>query len=92
MFRRWALGWLRNDLTAYTKLAQQNNPAAEQLIQQRLTHWRRDPDLESVRDPAALDRLPDNERAAWQALWRDVDELAKRVAKTDTAKKKQLPG
>ena len=45
-----------------------------------------------MRDPAALDRLPDNERAAWQALWRDVDELAKRVAKTDTAKKKQLPG
>jgi hypothetical protein len=41
-----------------------------------------------VRDPAALDHLPDNERVAWQALWRDLDELAKREAKTDTAKKK----
>ena len=26
-----------------------------------------------------LDRLPKNERAAWQALWRDVDELPKRL-------------
>jgi serine/threonine-protein kinase len=88
MFRRWALGWLRDDLTVYAKLAGQNNPAAKQFIQQQLTHWRRDPDLASVRDPAALDHLPDDERAAWQALWRDVEELSKRVAKTDTAKKK----
>jgi tetratricopeptide (TPR) repeat protein len=88
MFRRWALGWLRDDLTAYAKLAQQNNPAAKQVVQQRLTRWRSDSDLASVRDPATLNRLPDDERAAWQALWRDVDELAKRVAKTDTAKKK----
>jgi hypothetical protein len=62
MFRRWALSRLRDDLTTYTKLAQQNNPAAKQFIQQRLTHWRSDPDLASVRDPAALDRLADNER------------------------------
>jgi serine/threonine-protein kinase len=81
MFRRWALGWLRDDLTTYTKLAQQNNPAAKEIIQQQLTDWRSDPDLASVREPAAVDRLPDNERAAWQALWRDVDELAKRAAK-----------
>jgi tetratricopeptide (TPR) repeat protein len=87
MFRRWALGWLRGDLTVYAKLAGQNNPAAKQFIQQQLTHWRSDPDLASVRDPAALDRLTDNERAAWQALWRDVDELANRVAKKDESHK-----
>jgi serine/threonine-protein kinase len=83
MFRRWALGWLRDDLAAYTKLAEKNDPKVNQSIQQTLAHWRRDPDLASVRDPLALDRLSDNERAAWQALWRDVDELAKRVAKQD---------
>jgi serine/threonine-protein kinase len=87
MFRRWALGWLRDDLTAYTKLAGQSKPAVKQFIQQQLTHWRSDPDLASVREPQALDRLPNNERAAWQALWRDVDELAKRVAKKDESKK-----
>jgi hypothetical protein len=81
MFRRWALSWLRADLTAYAKLAGKGNPAMKQAMQQRLTHWRSDPDLASLRDPQSLDRLPDDERAAWQALWREVDELTKRLAK-----------
>ncbi len=88
MFRRWALGWLRDHLPAYAKLAEQNNPVQNQMIQQQMAHWRRDPDLASVRDAAALDRLAAHERAAWQALWRDVDELAKRVAKQDKAGEK----
>jgi tetratricopeptide (TPR) repeat protein len=79
--RRLALGWLRDDLTAYAKLAEQNNPAANTAVQQRLTHWRSDPDLASVRDPQALARLLENERADWQALWREVDELLTRAAK-----------
>jgi hypothetical protein len=83
MFRRWALDWLRADLKAYVPLAGQDNPAMKQVVQQRLAHWRRDPDLASVRDPKALDRLADHERAAWHALWRDVDELANRLAKQD---------
>jgi hypothetical protein len=53
----------------------------KQAIRQQLAHWRRDLDLASIRDPEALDHLADNERAAWRSLWRDVDELAKRVAK-----------
>ncbi len=87
--RRLALTWLHDDLTAYAKLTEQNNPDAHKTIQQSLTHWRRDPDLASVRDSTALDRLADNERAAWQSLWRDVDELAKRVAKTNEPKAAQ---
>jgi tetratricopeptide (TPR) repeat protein len=79
MLRRWALVWLRDDLTAYAKLSERNNPQANKAIQQRLAHWRSDADLAAVRDPSALDRLADNERAAWQSLWRDVDELAKRM-------------
>jgi hypothetical protein len=42
---------------------------------QTLRHWRADIDLAGVRDPAALARLPAAERAAWQALWADVDAL-----------------
>jgi tetratricopeptide (TPR) repeat protein len=92
MFRHWALGWLRDDVKAYVKLAEQNNPAVKQAIHQRLAHWGRDPDLASVRDPAGLDRQPEDERAPWQALWHDVDELAKRVAKTELpAKRTMLP-
>jgi hypothetical protein len=41
----------------------------------------------SSSDPSGLDRLPATERAAWQALCRDADELAKRVANKDAAKK-----
>jgi hypothetical protein len=55
----------------------------KQAIQQRLAHWRQDPDLISVREPQALGSLPEDERAAWHALWRDVDELAKGLAKKD---------
>jgi hypothetical protein len=87
MFRRWALGWLRDDLTAYAKLAGQNNPAMKQEIQQRLVHWKNDSDLVSVRDGQALERLPENERDAWRAFWRDVDELLARVTKKDEPNK-----
>jgi Flp pilus assembly protein TadD len=83
LFRRWALGWLRDDLTAYAQLAQQKNPTLRQTIQKRLIHWRRDPDLAAVRDSAALNRLSEQECAAWQALWHDVDELSKRLGKKD---------
>ena len=54
MFRHWALVWLRDDLTAYAKLAERNDPTVKQTIQQQLAHWRRDLDLASVRDPQAL--------------------------------------
>jgi hypothetical protein len=83
MFRRWALGWLREQLTAYAKFAALNKPTATEAIQRELTHWRDDPDLASVRDPQALEHLPEKDRADWQALWRDVDELLKRAAKQD---------
>jgi hypothetical protein len=46
-------------------------------------------DPRSAHDRAALDRLADNERPAWQALWRDVDDLAKQVAKQDKAGEKR---
>jgi hypothetical protein len=52
-----------------------------------MVHWRSDPDFASVRDPRALERLPENERADWHALWRDVDELLTRAAKKDEPSK-----
>ena len=89
MFRRWALDWLRADLTEYTWSANSKWPdvrhqsAVMRSVQQSLAHWKRDADLASVRDHPALDGLPEDERAAWQALWREVDELLTRVAKQD---------
>ena len=79
MLLRWALGWLRDDLAAYGKIAQQSNPAVKRAIQQRLAHWQRDPDLAGLREKAALDKLPAAERDAWQRLWADVDALLQRA-------------
>jgi serine/threonine-protein kinase len=63
--RRQALQWLKADLAAYAQLTERGNAATKQVIHQRLTHWRQDADLASVRDRAALDRLPEAERQAW---------------------------
>src|SRR5262249_47890226 len=63
----------------YARTAGQDNSASKQAVRQQLLHWQADPDLASVREPQSLDRLPENERNAWLALWRDVDELAKRL-------------
>jgi tetratricopeptide (TPR) repeat protein len=79
MLRARALHWLRGELTDYARLADQGGPAAKQEVRRLLEHWRGDPDLAAVRDPQALARLPEAERAAWQALWRDVGSLLKRL-------------
>jgi hypothetical protein len=42
-------------------------------VQQRLRHWQQDPDFAGVRDPEALDRLPEDDRQAWLKLWTDVE-------------------
>jgi hypothetical protein len=53
-----------------------------------LEHWLKDADLAGVRDKHALDTLPEEERANWQALWVDVaDTLAQAQGKVGTGKK-----
>jgi tetratricopeptide (TPR) repeat protein len=75
--RRQALGWLRADLAAWGELA--GDPKARPQVVTALRPWRDDPDLAGVRDPEALARLPDAERAAWQRLWADAADLLKRA-------------
>jgi serine/threonine-protein kinase len=82
MLRRRALGWLRDDLAAYAKLAERDDRKVKEAARQRLAHWQEDTDLVSVRDQGALDRLPDNERQDWHRLWGDVAALLKKVEQT----------
>jgi hypothetical protein len=49
--------------------------AVVQLLQQR----KLDADLAGVRDPLALEKLPEAERQDWQKLWADVDALVKKT-------------
>jgi serine/threonine-protein kinase len=79
--RRQALDWLRADLAAYAKLAAGNDDKQTQAMEQSLAHWQQDPDLASVRDKNALDRLPEQERSEWRKLWADWDALLQNVRK-----------
>jgi hypothetical protein len=76
--RQQALAWLKNALKIYGKLLE--DPERKDEVRQKLQHWQKDPDLDSVRGQEALAKLPEAERAAWQQLWADVEELLKKVA------------
>jgi tetratricopeptide (TPR) repeat protein len=70
---RLALGWLRADLAQQS--ARAKNPKLSPAVREKLTHWKADPDLASVRDRAWLAAMPPADRKAWEALWADVDAL-----------------
>jgi tetratricopeptide (TPR) repeat protein len=78
--RQQALEWLRADLALWSKQTDSNNPQARAAIRQTLQHWRTDADFTGVREAAAIEKLPDEERQAWQKLWADVDALPKKQA------------
>ena len=65
--RRQALVWLRANLELTTKLRN-----AGQVLTLSLSTLLSDPALASVRDPAALAKLPGVEREPWQRFWTDV--------------------
>ena len=41
---------------------------ARPVVQGKMSHWKQDTDLAGVRDPKALEKLPPDERDAWQKL------------------------
>jgi serine/threonine-protein kinase len=76
--RRRALSWLRAELALWARLF-----AAEKVGRSRLAktlaHWQKDADLAGLRDEAALNKLPAEERAACERLWADVAALLKKT-------------
>ena len=77
--RKQALDWLHADLDAWNKLLLGDPEKDRALVQQTLEHWQQDSELEGIRDPAALEKLPDAERRACEKLWAAVGELLTRV-------------
>jgi tetratricopeptide (TPR) repeat protein len=73
--RAQALDWLKADRNAWAKLLDSSLPQARALLVNALQHWKSNADLATVRDPAALTRLPEAERKGWQDLWARVDDL-----------------
>jgi tetratricopeptide (TPR) repeat protein len=72
-FRRQALEWLREDLTAYRRWFDPDG--SRDAVDKVLDHWLTDPDLTLVRQPMAIGLLPADERAGWTVLWADVRKL-----------------
>jgi tetratricopeptide (TPR) repeat protein len=79
-WRKQALDWLRADLTAYGKLLKKSTAETRALVRQSLSHWRQDSDLSGIRAAAAVDSLPEEERASCRALWTDVEKLLHEVS------------
>jgi serine/threonine-protein kinase len=78
--RERALQWLHAELESWVKVWESGEPNDRELVNKSLERWRSNPELASVRDSAALDPLPERERAAWRILWADVDALLARIA------------
>ena len=77
--RRQAMDWLRADLTAWTKLLGRDPKQFRAAVAKTLRHWQSDADLAGLRDPDALAKLPETERAECNKLWEDVNALLTRV-------------
>jgi serine/threonine-protein kinase len=78
--RRQAFAWLRDDLTEWARLLDGGDARPREAARRMFAHWKEDMDLASVRDPDALDRLPEADRDAWRKLWANVDAVLQKTA------------
>ncbi len=78
-WRQQAVEWLKADLAAWSRDLETGSPQRRKFIAETHRHWKSNPNLAGIRDPAAIEKLPEDERAACRALWKDVDDL---LAKT----------
>jgi formylglycine-generating enzyme required for sulfatase activity len=65
--RRQAHDWLKAELTDWSKVQ-----PPRLLVARNLWNWQHAPDLAGIRDAAALDKLPAEERKAFVQFWGDV--------------------
>jgi hypothetical protein len=73
--RRQALIWLQADLALWRESVGKRDHRWGGLREPFLTFCRNDAELASLRDPKALQLLPEPERTAWQRYWADVHDL-----------------
>jgi tetratricopeptide (TPR) repeat protein len=76
--RGQALEWLQADLEAWRRALEKEPDKVRPIVVQKMQHWLADTDFTGVRGEA-LARLPEAERRDWQRLWREVEDLRRRV-------------
>jgi tetratricopeptide (TPR) repeat protein/tRNA A-37 threonylcarbamoyl transferase component Bud32 len=78
-WRNQALAWLRADLKAWAKQLDGADADGRAEVRTALQGWQRDPDLAGLRDAAALEKLSEAERAAWNGFWKEVSSLLEKT-------------
>jgi hypothetical protein len=81
--RAQALGWLQDELAAWSKLLEGGQPEARATVRQRLEHWKVDTGLAGLRDETALAKRPADEQNACRALWAEVEALLQKTREGD---------
>jgi tetratricopeptide (TPR) repeat protein len=76
-WRKEARTWLRADLAAWKRMIDRDSSANRTLVRQTLMGWQTDRDLDGLRDPQALEKLPPSEREECRALWKEVRVLGR---------------
>jgi hypothetical protein len=71
-WRAQALNWLKADLHLLTQQLAVGVPGDRAEALRLLRRWETDAGLAGVRRGAALERLPEGERAAWHGIWAEV--------------------
>ena len=84
--RRQALAWLQADLALRARLS------GGKSVDRTPTNWQTEPALASVRDPAALAKLPDDERQQWGRFWADVAAAPRRSPGTGPFRRRRPTG
>ncbi len=88
-WRRQAITWLRADLTRSKAILDSGTASQRAGVARRLSRWRVDPALASIRDESALSALPETERRSLCELWDGV--RAARLAITIPATRRSEP-
>jgi tetratricopeptide (TPR) repeat protein len=78
-WRKQALQWLRTDLAAYNRLLSDPKNEDHPLVRRELGIWRCEQWLASVRDPAALSQLPEDEQLEHRQFWAEVESTLKKT-------------
>lgn len=76
---RRAIGWLERDLAEWIQWFKGANEGRRQQLAATMAHWQEDPDLEWLRDPMTIARLPGVERMKAEKIWKDVASLKARA-------------
>ena len=78
--RRQARAWLEAELAAWATVLDRGSAELKAVVPQTLKHWKSDTDLAGIRDEKDLAKLSKDERALFQQLWKDVDQVLTKAA------------